>query len=636
MHMPVATPDAAHTGDDVRLNDLLPNFRRLRRHPRCRDLLRNQLPESTVRWTDFTRVIVCDTEFYQPDGYRPKLHVAVAVDAETREVAVSGDQVPSWHTTLASPKYLWVFFYAPADLAALLAAGAPLPVNVLDLYAEFCCLMNSATTKKRSGLLAVLRHYGIDYQAGVQKERLQQIAGTTEVVVGELLQELTDYCIADTKATTDLYHAMRPDITLDAALLRGRYAKAVARMEAAGIPLDVEGLTRLRKLRGPLATQLIKSVPMHREVYRDGVFYERGLAEWSKVNGIPWPTLSSGRLGLSQPVFEDMAAKYPAVRPLTEVREVLGQLRAESIAVGPDGRNRCMLSPFGSKTGRNQPSNSKYIWGQSKWMRGFIKPTEGRGIAYIDWRQQEFGIGAALSGDEKMMESYSAPVDPYVMFARYSGTVPPTFLRSDPGGEVIRSRFKACILGVQYGMGARKLANRIGTTVGEAQQLLALHRKVYRGYWRWIHDVHTCHLVRHKLSTLFGWEMGTDMFSHYGTIINFPVQANAAEMLRVACCCLTEAGINVIAPVHDAVAIDAPLEVLEEEVGRAREIMRDVSTIFLDRLTLKTDVTYVRYPDRYIDKEGQVVWDSIHEKLADIETRPVVRQTLFPAFSAFE
>ena len=48
---------------------------------------------------------------------------------------------------------------------------------------------------------------------------------------------------------------------------------------------------------------------------------------------------------------------------------------------------------------------------------------------------------------------------------------------------------------------------------------------------------------------------------------NFPMQANGAEMLRLACCLATERGIEVCAPVHDAVLICAPLDRLEDDVA---------------------------------------------------------------------
>ena len=77
-------------------------------------------------------------------------------------------------------------------------------------------------------------------------------------------------------------------------------------------------------------------------------------------------------------------------------------MRLNKFRVGADGRNRTMLIAFGGKTGRNQTSSNKFIFGSSVWLRGLIKPAEGWDIAYIDWSQQEFGVAAALSGDQVM------------------------------------------------------------------------------------------------------------------------------------------------------------------------------------------------------------------------------------------
>ena len=52
---------------------------------------------------------------------------------------------------------------------------------------------------------------------------------------------------------------------------------------------------------------------------------------------------------------------------------------------GSDGRNRCLLSPFRSITGRNQPSNARFIFGPSCWLRSLIQPEPGRAVAYVDW-----------------------------------------------------------------------------------------------------------------------------------------------------------------------------------------------------------------------------------------------------------
>ena len=67
-----------------------------------------------------------------------------------------------------------------------------------------------------------------------------------------------------------------------------------------------------------------------------------------------------------------MGRSYPQIASIRELRVSLSQLRLRDLAVGRDGRNRCLLSAFSSRTGRNQPSNSRYIFGPAVWIRGLI------------------------------------------------------------------------------------------------------------------------------------------------------------------------------------------------------------------------------------------------------------------------
>lgn len=108
-----------------------------------------------------------------------------------------------------------------------------------------------------------------------------------------------------------------------------------------------------------------------------------------------------------------MARAYPQASALRELRHARAEYRLNSLAVGEDGRNRALLSPFRSKTGRNQPSNSKAIFGAAVWVRGLIKPEPGTGLADLDFASQEFAIAAALSGDEKMWRAYESS-NPYL------------------------------------------------------------------------------------------------------------------------------------------------------------------------------------------------------------------------------
>ena len=124
--------------------------------------------------------------------------------------------------------------------------------------------------------------------------------------------------------------------------------------------------------------------------------------------GIPWPRLNSGRLALDRNTFSDMSKRYPIVKPLHELRKTLGELKLNKLAVGRDGRNRTLLSPFAAKTGRNQPSTNRFVFGPAKWIRGLIKPGEGMALAYCDWSSQEIAIAAALSQDNLLWDAYES------------------------------------------------------------------------------------------------------------------------------------------------------------------------------------------------------------------------------------
>ena len=101
----------------------------------------------------------------------------------------------------------------------------------------------------------------------------------------------------------------------------------------------------------------------------------------------------------------------------------------------------------------------------------------------MDYEQQEFGIAAALSGDGAMMAAYASG-DPYLAFARQAGAVPPGATKETH--REARERFKVCALGIQYGMGGRGRSRRLcESQPGQARELIANHRAVYRRYWDW-------------------------------------------------------------------------------------------------------------------------------------------------------
>jgi hypothetical protein len=333
-------------------------------------------------------------------------------------------------------------------------------------------------------------------------------------------------------------------------------------------------------------------------------------AEYLARKGIPWPRLPSGALALDDDTFREMARAYPVeVAPIRELRHALSQLRLNELAVGADGRNRVLLSAFGAKTGRNAPSNSRFIFGPSAWLRSLIRPAPGRAVAYVDWSAQEYGIAAALSDDRAMQRDYRSG-DPYLSFAKRAGAVPADATKQTHGKE--RDLFKVCCgLGAMYGAGEQSLAARLGISAAHARELLRLHRRSYPDFWRWSDAVQDSAMLHGYLESVFGWRVHVGPDANPRSLRNFPMQANGAEMLRLACCLATERGITICAPVHDALLVEADADAIDAVVERTREAMREASELVLPGFPLRTDAKVVRWPDRYLDERGRRMWETV-------------------------
>jgi hypothetical protein len=405
---------------------------------------------------------------------------------------------------------------------------------------------------------------------------------------------------------------MLPQVDLPRALLRGRYMAAAAVMEFHGTPIDLEMLVTLRAGWTNIQDQLIAEIDGAYGVFDGRTFKTERFEQYLIRHGIPWPRLDSGRLDLEDDCFRQMAKSHPIVSPLRELRSALSDLRLNDLAVGRDGRNRTILSAFRSRTGRNQPSNSKYIFGPSVWLRGLIKPPPGFGLAYIDWSQQEFGIAAALSDDAAMAAAYHSG-DPYLTFGKQARAIPPDATKATHKAQ--RELFKQCVLATQYGMEADSLALRIGQPPIVARDLLAAHRDTYQRFWRWSDAAVDQAMLTGSLHTVYGWHVHIGERSNPRSLRNFPMQANGAEMLRLACCLATERGVEVCAPVHDAVLICAPLNRIEEDIAAMRNAMAEASRAVLGGFELGTDAAVVLHPNRYMDARGQVMWERVTKLL---------------------
>ena len=361
---------------------------------------------------------------------------------------------------------LFVAYYASAELSCFLALGWPMPARILDLFVEFRATTNGLSTPCGRGLLGALQWHGLDAMAADEKTAMRDLILRGGPWSADERRAILDYCQADVDALAELLPRMLPtilgrqrnaDTALGQALLRGRYMAAVARMEWTGVPIDTAMLERLRAGWDAIKGRLVAEVDARYGVYEGTTFKADRFAAYLAANDIPWPRLPSGALALDDDTFKDMAKAHPLLQPLRELRHALGQLRLEDLAVGPDGRNRCLLSAFRSRTGRNQPSNTQFIFGPASWLRSLIKPGPGIALAYVDFSSQEMGIAAALSGDPALLTAYRSG-DVYLSFAKQAGLAPPEANKATHAE--VRERCKAVVLGTLYGMGPETVARR--------------------------------------------------------------------------------------------------------------------------------------------------------------------------------
>jgi hypothetical protein len=153
----------------------------------------------------FREIWVVEFRFERPPGEQP---IPVSLTAQEfssgRSVRCEGDQLRQTTPPYdLSEKTLFVAYDAPAALGCHLSLGWPLPRHVLDLRGEFRRLTSGLDLPHDRELEDALAHFGLRPEEGLP----------------------------------GLLRAMLPDLDLPRAVqLRGRYAAAVARMEALGPP----------------------------------------------------------------------------------------------------------------------------------------------------------------------------------------------------------------------------------------------------------------------------------------------------------------------------------------------------------------------------------------------------------------
>jgi DNA polymerase I len=577
-----------------------------------------------------------DNEFRADPGHLPYVHLLVARDL------IAGKEIGRWWRRdllkMRRPPFptgkdaLVVSYGVSAEMACFLQLGWKPPEYLLDLYAEFRWLTNGRKLefagkdmeklkKHKNSMLAAAFIVGVPLTMDLaHKETMRlmfmnkwEFTPEEEILGG-------NYCADDTLITQQIYQAMEPVIDWPRALLRGRFGLAVARMERTAVPVDMHNVTRINDNWSDLMVDVIEAT---NEIYttekdskRQGIFIDGEvsdglLAGYARQQGMynNWPKTKTGKLSRKKEVMKRLVEIYPQLDILKEVLSTKGATRLLGLSIGPDGRNRANLISFRSKTARNQPSSKEYIFGPAVWLRSLIEAEPGFAVAYLDFAAEEVRILAALSQDPNLMADCLSG-DPYMAFAIRASMVPPeaTRMSTDDAKAAYGAERD---LSLNYGRAERGLAEALGWPLWRARDLMKRHIAAYPQAHRWLQGVINHASIHGWQQSAFGWRRFVLAGFNPRSIRNWPCQTAGSEIMMLAAILLTEAGIEVCAPVHDAFLIQAPLDQIEAVVARARVLMEEAARMVTGGFPIPVDAKIYPHGTHYTDKRGTRMWDLI-------------------------
>ena len=180
-----------------------------------------------------------------------------------------------------------------------------------------------------------------------------------------------------------------------------------------------------------------------------------------------------------------------------------------------------------------------------------------------------------------MLNIYATEDDIHLGCAKRARFVPPDATAQSHKTE--RKAFKACNLGVVYGARVPRIAVTAALTIGQAQRFYDLHRAMFPQVHEFCEQV-VSHTRETRLMVLQdGWRKRTVPPFKPTTASNFPVQGTAAGILRRAVLGCHDAGLPLIATVHDSLVFEVRVEDAAALILTATRIMGDASEWFHPR-----------------------------------------------------
>jgi DNA polymerase I len=592
---------------------------------------------------NFGTIVVADFEYEAGDGELPNVlcMVAYVLDGGLRHVRT----IRLWRGEFGStppfdigPNALFVAYSAWAEMTAFMTLGWKFPVHIFDQHTAYLAASNilypynpdEIRKRQRKRLSDACRSYLIEGWERIDKETMSKDIGE-----GRWRDHGKDAVLAyneeDVRASTLLlrkqlqgFSRFQPADVMHVLHWSNYSAKAISQIQARGMQIDMPLWNLVQENKAAVISYLLRtfdpSYGGNNSIYTtEGHWSDARFEQWLVSAGVTaWPRLDSGKIQIDGDAFKIMY-HVPGIEGLHALRDSLGVIVRAKLPIGHDGRNRPSLFPFCTSTGRN--AHARSLFNAHAGMRGFIIFPPGKTGVYLDWRTQEIGIAAALSGDQVLMDAYSSG-DVYHALAVMCGLTDDRDVQHwKKNNKAMRQRMKALQLGINYGMGVPSLARGLDRHPLIASTIIEKHKRTYPRYWEWKEERANTAMQDRELETQFGWPMYLSSSPNRRTIYNFPMQGNGAEMLRLAAARMCEAGIIPNMLVHDAVLLTADSE---EQIAHAVEIMELAASDVCNGFKIGVDIERMENGGRFRDKRptAEKIWATIMLALQEVGALP--------------
>jgi DNA polymerase I len=253
---------------------------------------------------------------------------------------------------------------------------------------------------------------------------------------------------------------------------------------------------------------------------------------------------------------------------LEHINPVTGRVHPSFIQIGaPSGRFACM-----DPSVQQIPNAPEY--------RECIRAPKGRLLVVADFSQIELRILADWSQDTALLKAFQSGEDLHRVTASQMFNVP-----LDQVSKKQRSAAKSLNFGLLYGMGAQGLANRIDSTVDEAEQLIRKYFAAYRGVEQWLRDAGESAVRDRRSRTRSGrlvlHDFDANERSQIAAIIrygkNIPIQGSSADITKRSMTLLDESLLEMDArmvnTIHDELVVECDASIAEEVRERVEDAM---------------------------------------------------------------